>query len=124
MLLPLPLQERPQHRALGRLVGDVNDSGEPSAMDEGELPVDANGEVVSGDPVDPNDPRVTSQRPAGRSLVSFERAGGFFALFAVLQLWPEGAAMAHLAVAPAGSANIGAGRVPFAPAAFVSLAKT
>ena len=70
MLLPLPVQERPQHRALGRLVGDVNDSGEPSAMDEGELPVDANGEVVSGDPVDPNDPRVTSQRPAGRSLVS------------------------------------------------------
>lgn len=70
MVLLLSPQERPQHGALGRLVKDVNDSGEPSAMDEGELPVDANGEVVSGDPVDPHDPRVTSQRPAGRSLVS------------------------------------------------------
>ena len=98
MLLPLPVQERPQHRALGRLVGDVNDSGEPSAMDEGELPVDANGEVVSGDPVDPNDPRVTSQRPAGRSLVSSEGKGGCSAQLAVLQLWPEGDGVAHLAV--------------------------
>ena len=95
MLLPLPPQERPQHRALGRLVGDVNDSGEPSAMDEGELPVDANGEVVSGDPVDPKDPRVTSQRPAGRSLVSSAGTGAFFALFAVLLLWPEGAGVAR-----------------------------
>ena len=98
MLLSLPLQERPQHRALGRLVGDVNDSGEPSAMDEGELPVDANGEVVSGDPVDPNDSRVTSQRPAGRSLVSVDRNGACSALPAVLQLWPEGAGAVHLAV--------------------------
>lgn len=36
-------------------------------MDEGELPVDANGNYVSGVPVDPEDPRTQHMKPAGKS---------------------------------------------------------
>ena len=36
-------------------------------MDEGELPVDANGEFVSGVPVDPEDPRTANMKPAGKT---------------------------------------------------------
>ena len=44
------------------------ESGNPDAMmDDGELPVDANGEFVSGDPVDPKDPRTAHMKPAGKS---------------------------------------------------------
>lgn len=35
-------------------------------MDEGELPVDADGNYVSGVPVDPNDPRTQNMKPAGK----------------------------------------------------------
>ena len=47
---------------------DHVDSGEaPNMMDEGELPVDANGEFVSGVPVDPEDPRTANMKPAGKT---------------------------------------------------------
>ncbi|DBA68064.1 TPA: hypothetical protein ACH3X2_014084 [Trebouxia sp. C0005] len=47
---------------------DHADSGEaPNMMDEGELPVDANGEFVSGVPVDPDDPRTANMKPAGKT---------------------------------------------------------
>ena len=47
---------------------DHADSGEaPNMMDEGELPVDANGEYVSGVPVDPDDPRTANMKPAGKT---------------------------------------------------------
>ena len=36
-------------------------------MDDGELPVDANGEYVAGVPVDPRDPRTKHMKPAGKS---------------------------------------------------------
>lgn len=43
------------------------ESGEaPNMMDEGELPVDADGNYVSGVPVDPNDPRTQNMKPAGK----------------------------------------------------------
>ena len=35
-------------------------------MDEGELPVDADGNYVSGVPVDPEDPRTQHMKPAGK----------------------------------------------------------
>ena len=35
-------------------------------MDEGELPVDADGNYVSGVPVDPEDPRTQNMKPAGK----------------------------------------------------------
>ena len=44
------------------------ESGEgPNIMDEGELPVDANGNYVSGVPVDPEDPRTRNMKPAGKT---------------------------------------------------------
>lgn len=44
------------------------ESGEAlNMMDEGELPVDANGEYVSGVPVDPKDPRTAHMKPAGKT---------------------------------------------------------
>ncbi len=47
---------------------DHVDSGEaPNMMDEGELPVDANGEFVSGVPVDPEDLRTANMKPAGKT---------------------------------------------------------
>lgn len=47
---------------------DRAESGNPDTMmDDGELPVDANGEFVSGDPVDPKDPRTAHMKPAGKS---------------------------------------------------------
>ena len=47
---------------------DHAESGEaPNIMDEGELPVDANGEYVSGVPVDPRDPRTAHMKPAGKT---------------------------------------------------------
>ena len=36
-------------------------------MDEGELPVDADGNYVAGVPVDPNDPRTQNMKPAGKT---------------------------------------------------------
>lgn len=43
------------------------ESGEaPNMMDEGELPVDADGNYVSGVPVDPQDPRTQDMKPAGK----------------------------------------------------------
>ena len=36
-------------------------------MDEGELPVDADGNYVAGIPVDPNDPRTQNMKPAGKT---------------------------------------------------------
>ena len=35
-------------------------------MDEGELPVDADGNYVAGVPVDPADPRTQDMKPAGK----------------------------------------------------------
>lgn len=35
-------------------------------MDEGELPVDADGNYVAGVPVDPADPRTQNMKPAGK----------------------------------------------------------
>ena len=35
-------------------------------MDDGELPVDADGNFVSGVPVDPEDPRTQDMKPAGK----------------------------------------------------------
>ncbi len=47
---------------------DHAESGEaPNIMDEGELPVDANGNYVSGVPVDPEDPRTAHMKPAGKT---------------------------------------------------------
>ena len=44
------------------------ESGEaPNIMDEGELPVDADGNYVAGVPVDPNDPRTQNMKPAGQT---------------------------------------------------------
>ena len=47
---------------------DRAESGEvPNMMDDGELPVDANGEYVAGEPVDPRDPRTKHMKPAGKT---------------------------------------------------------
>lgn len=47
---------------------DRADSGHPDTMmDDGELPVDASGQYVSGNPIDPKDPRTAHMKPAGKS---------------------------------------------------------
>ena len=47
---------------------DRADRGHPDTMmDDGELPVDASGQYVSGNPIDPKDPRTAHMKPAGKS---------------------------------------------------------
>ena len=66
LLLPLQTENTSTPEGWAKL--EHVDSGElPNMMDEGELPVDADGNFVAGVPIDPNDPRTAHMKPAGKT---------------------------------------------------------